>query len=111
MGVPPALIAAGFLEYEREQADRRMKAGGHPPETFPEGSTGEARDKAGERMHASGRTVDDAVRVDMRYHRSRVRKATGTKKTPSYRGFSLCIPFDCGCFLLPSFGGKSGETW
>lgn len=57
-----SFIAAGFLEYEREQAKMRQAAvgGSRPgalPETFPE--PGEARDKAGERMHVSGRTVDD----------------------------------------------------
>ena len=31
-----------------------------PPEIFPDASTGEARDKAGERMHVSGRMVDEA---------------------------------------------------
>ncbi len=32
-------------------------------ETFPPGEEGKARDKAGERMHVSGRTVDDAAKV------------------------------------------------
>ena len=55
-----ALIAAGFLEREREQAKQRQAAaGGSKPgalrEMFPE--AGEARDKAGERMHVSWRTA------------------------------------------------------
>ena len=37
---------------------------GKGTETFPDPSNaGEARDKAGERMHVSGRTVDDAAKV------------------------------------------------
>ncbi len=66
-----ALIAAGFLAYEREQAKDRMAVGGavggkskgvedFPP---PSADSGKARDKAGERMHVSGRTVDDAAKV------------------------------------------------
>ena len=55
-----ALIAAGFLEYEREQARARQGARTDLVETFPPSEEGKARDKAGERMHVSGRTVDDA---------------------------------------------------
>lgn len=59
-----ALIAAGFLEYEREQAKKRAGTRTDLCETFHTGSeTGRASDKAGERMHVSGRTVDDAAKV------------------------------------------------
>lgn len=64
-----AVIAAGFLEYEREQARKRMAEAGavggksKGKEDFPDPSVGQARDKAGERMHVSGRTVDDAAKV------------------------------------------------
>ena len=67
MGTARALIAAGFLEYEREQARARQALGSTAPgktlvETFPQADdAGKARDKAGERMHVSGRTVDDAA--------------------------------------------------
>ena len=49
-----ALIAAGFLEYERELARARQAHGSTAPgktlpETFLEANPGEARDKAGER--------------------------------------------------------------
>jgi len=59
-----ALIAAGFLAYEKEQARTRMLAGKHPPATLPEGSEkGDARDIAGARMHVSGNTVSRAAVV------------------------------------------------
>jgi hypothetical protein len=66
-----ALIAAGFLEYERGQAKGRMKEAGavggraKGVEDFPPPfiDHGKARDKAGARMHVSGRTVDDAEKV------------------------------------------------
>jgi len=65
-----ALIAAGFLEYEQERAETRQiaaqnnNAGRAVPENFPElEATGEARDKAGERMHVSGRSVTDAKSI------------------------------------------------
>jgi hypothetical protein len=56
-----ALIAAGFLAYEKDQARLRQGARTDIKETFPE--SGQARDKAGERMHVSGRTVDEAAKV------------------------------------------------
>jgi hypothetical protein len=64
-----ALIAAGFLTYEKEQARLRLSASGGDRksgvETFPDpiADAGRARDKAGERMHVSGRTVDEAAKV------------------------------------------------
>lgn len=65
-----AMIAAGFLEYERAEARKRKVAlSGRPAdevvENFPQppSDAGKARDKAGERMQVSGRTVDDAARV------------------------------------------------
>jgi len=63
-----ALIAVGFLEYERELAKARQIAlagtrSTDLPENLPEGQpTGESRDKAGERMGVSGRSVGDAIR-------------------------------------------------
>ncbi len=53
-----AMVAAGFLEYERELARlRQIALAGtrHPDlqEDLPEGSKGQARDKAGERMGVS----------------------------------------------------------
>lgn len=57
-----ALIAAGFLEYEREQARKRQGARTDIKENFPECSA-QARDKAGARVHVSGRMVDDAAKV------------------------------------------------
>lgn len=62
-----ALIAAGFLAYEQEKAKRRQLAAQNNnaakavQENFPE--LGQARDKAGERMQVSGRTVDEAAKV------------------------------------------------
>lgn len=65
-----ALIAAGFLEYEKAQARRRQadlngKTKTVLVEDFPPATAdgGKARDKAGERMQVSGRTVDDAAKV------------------------------------------------
>jgi len=52
-----SLIAAGFLAYEKAQAKARQlasqnnNAGRSVPEKFPEQAHGDARDKAGERMH------------------------------------------------------------
>lgn len=60
-----ALVAAGFLEYEREQARKRMESGVNqhsPVENLPQGS-GKARDKAGSRMGVSGKSVTDAEHV------------------------------------------------
>jgi len=56
----------GFLEYERELAKARqlstLNKGDSPvPENLPErAERGESRDKAGERMGVSGRSVGDA---------------------------------------------------
>lgn len=53
-----ALVAAAFLDYERTASKKRQACGTGGnllPENFPE--AGEARDKAGERMGVSGRTV------------------------------------------------------
>jgi hypothetical protein len=47
------------MEYERQQADARMKMGKADPMEHVPHST--ARDKAGERMNVSGRTVDHAI--------------------------------------------------
>jgi len=64
-----ALIAAGFLEYEREQAKRRQielgKTHGQTLRTnLSEGvEPGRARDKAGARMGVSGQTVHAASKV------------------------------------------------
>ncbi len=63
-----ALIAAGFLAYEQAEAKKRMAAGGGDTRAgkanLPDPLTvGQARDKAGERMHVGGRTVDDAAKV------------------------------------------------
>lgn len=64
-----ALIAVGFLEYERVQAKKRQatSSGGKNPqlkENFPEAvDSSQSRDKAGAQMHVSGRTVDEAARV------------------------------------------------
>jgi osmotically-inducible protein OsmY len=59
-----ALIAAGFLEYEREQARKRHKGGqggvllqGDSPE-----ANGQARDKAGARVGVGGKQVSDAAK-------------------------------------------------
>jgi hypothetical protein len=78
-----ALIAAGFLEYEREQAKARLatSTGGadpRPMENFPQAESGAARDKAGERMHVSGRIVEN-------FH--------GTSRR--------IIPDHAGCFCQP----------
>lgn len=64
-----ALIAAGFLAYEKEQAQKRkaatqFKDGSAPvPVTLPEPATGEARERAGARMQVGGRTVERAAHV------------------------------------------------
>ena len=64
-----ALVAAGFLEYERAQAKARLSASGGDrrsgKENLPDPiqSAGQARDKAGARMGVSGRTVDVAADV------------------------------------------------
>jgi hypothetical protein len=55
-----ALIAAGFMAYEREQAKARQLTGKHLPPTSPEG---DARDRAGARMHVAGSTVQLAVNL------------------------------------------------
>lgn len=62
-----AMIAAGFLAYEREQARKRQVELGRSHGStlmgdFPEG-VGTARDKAGERMGVDGKTVTDAAKV------------------------------------------------
>jgi hypothetical protein len=56
------LIAVGFLEYEQAQAKSRMIVGGKVKgkENFPDPiDRGQSRDKAGERMGVSGRSVSD----------------------------------------------------
>lgn len=63
-----AMVAAGFLEYEREQARKRQSHGETGPgktlvEDFPPALNGKARDKAGERMGVSGKSVTDAEHV------------------------------------------------
>lgn len=59
-----ALIAAGFLAYEQAEAKKRSGTRTDLPANLPGGySPGQARDKAGERMHVCGRTVDDAAKV------------------------------------------------
>jgi hypothetical protein len=59
-----AMIAAGFLEYEKAQAKKRSGTRTDLCENFHTGSkVGRASDKAGERMHVGGRTVDDAAKV------------------------------------------------
>lgn len=64
-----ALIAAGFLEYERLQARNRQKSslkqGDHSPVpvNLPERDKGEARDKAGARVGIGGKQVSDAANV------------------------------------------------
>lgn len=61
-----ALVAAGFLEYERAQAKKRQAAlNGRSElvENLPQADAGKARDKAGARMGVSGRTVDVAADV------------------------------------------------
>jgi len=61
-----ALIAVGFLEYERELAKARqlstLNKGDSPVmANFPQREEqGKSRDKAGERMGVSGRSVGDA---------------------------------------------------
>lgn len=64
-----SLIAVGFLQYEQEQAKARQVAlaGSRKSdlvENFPQGSdAGKSRDKAGERMGVSGRSVADAKHI------------------------------------------------
>ena len=58
-----AFIAAGFLEYEKAQAKSRQGSRKDIVETFPLSDEGKSRDKAGERMHVSGRSVDDAAKI------------------------------------------------
>lgn len=62
-----AMVAAGFLEYEREQAKVRQVELGKSHGTLrtdqSEGVKGRARDKAGARMGVAGTTVSDAARV------------------------------------------------
>lgn len=49
-----------ILEVEKQRAEQRMDQAGGPTETFPEGETGEARDKAAEKIDSpvSGRTLE-----------------------------------------------------
>jgi len=64
-----ALIAASFLEYERDQAKMRQQAnlkhGGNAPvvENLPQREAGKSRDKAGARMGVSGKSVAAAEEV------------------------------------------------
>lgn len=61
------LVAAGFLEYEREQARKRLatSTGGDQPQprtnVAEAGEPGRARDKAGARMGVSGSSPIFAV--------------------------------------------------
>ena len=54
------------MDYERGLARNRQACGQGGkllPANFPEATTGEARDKAGERLGVSGRCVGDAERM------------------------------------------------
>ncbi|MHB1427757.1 MAG: hypothetical protein ACYCVW_03565 [Rhodocyclaceae bacterium] len=57
-----ALIALGFLDYEKAEASKRQGTRTDLQENSPEGFK-QARDKAGERMHISGKAVDAAAKV------------------------------------------------
>lgn len=59
-----ALIAAGFLAYEQAEAKKRSGTRTDLRANLPGGpDLCRAREKAGERMHVGGRTVDDAAKV------------------------------------------------
>ena len=58
-----ALVAAAFLDYEREQAKGRMLAGVNLPVNLREGSNGEASAKAGARLGVSGSNVERAEKI------------------------------------------------
>jgi phage N-6-adenine-methyltransferase len=62
-----AALGVSIKCYEAERARERMTAGvnqhSSPTEIFPEASKGEARDKAGEAVGVSGKTIDKAEKI------------------------------------------------
>lgn len=58
-----AAIAANLLDVFADEAKERMKLNNASKEIFPESQKGQARDKAGEALNVSGRSVEKAKQV------------------------------------------------
>lgn len=58
-----AMFGAEWKKHEAEEAKKRQGARTDIVETFPLGDTGKARDKAGERVGVSGKSVDKAEAI------------------------------------------------